>query len=1266
MAKEKLELDSQKLLKKLVKYSKHTYDRVDTFYLGEKESTLGQKIRKDTKYDRLSTWSNNKVELLAKVGGAISSFVDRTKDMAQFSGLKDVEFLKEDSYKNYSPKELKKVLNFLSRATAIVKRYESQAYKLSNPAMATVHEEYLKAFEAITKSLKSMDKSILGANEAHSFGLDAYAKLISQDDLQINQKSERQIDLEVVRALKFCGTTLEFDESTDQWVISSQENNNGLEYYDQNGQVQPFKIPNEQIQSFLDNYLNVHGEDRNGTVITAQGIFELYKQLAKPKLSLADRFRYRKEMSDINASIEKADLIYNMDSSEWKAFELTENSKVRTDATKLALASLFRDRLSEQAQDIIENALGDEFGSNRYLKGLTLKRLEDLTEVAYSHNLESATQFEGYSEITDVLREYDQQLDRFRDMGVATLNPEQSRLYSELLRAKAEVQLVSSFQKTAIEKILESTPDLSREDVAKNIGTLLKNFGNCEFLNVKMNPTTGVYQLELGENHIVEGAYTKFIYPALEEFFKNGTFAEVVNSVNAEYLGMTPSKGKRQSQTEEILKSASELEDYDILNILAQDENNQDIIEAIEKYNIYRRFERIYTSSEDNVYKRLEKKLRDRFPDKSMADIVGLYNRAIDNDGLIGLTDEVRRELPEIKGLISGAISDPNFDIDIFVDACDGFKNRDVYKANHDRALDYAMAVNDGVNKSLTDGNVNIETLSDEELFNLVNKVGRNTDKTNNTYTNKAKTETEASRHTKLQKQLEADSRYNALKNMDENKLTPEQRQFIENYEREKASGISGQEKNGNPTAQEKDGDEKQNDDAKEYTWRKYGQKNASFDTAGWIKKFKPYCGKTTEIIIDGWLKMIENTMIREVNQQTDQYGLTADDRARAKATKDNAISRSNPAADGKDSQDKGAEDQSNLDTNDDKTSPETDPANPSDEKSDNSGETADTEKTDDEKTAGDEESKNPDEEKSESVPKDGKTDEAHVNSDEDKARGEEDKTANTETPSNFLRIADKTFDTYKLLGAGIGLLLGSNSTNLTNLDETARKQLGDVVEVFNYITDKQIDMDKDGVKYGVAVTLEKAYEAYKREISKAIEEKVANTGMPYNGALKYQQVIAHCPNSGPFEGRKQEVATVLKDMSTYALGTIISITTEWSNGCQIGNLITDDMMKSLNDCENASEVQTLIANDARFTSMIGKITQLCVQFSKKYGPTFDQLDANAELLSPDNVTTCEESEKIEDETSKETVETDNLSQEEKKKLEEQRKNFEADNEMGS
>ena len=208
--------------------------------------------------------------------------------------------------------------------------------------------------------------------------------------------------------------------------------------------------------------------------------------------------------------------------------------------------------------------------------------------------------------------------------------------------------------------------------------------------------------------------------------------------------------------------------------------------------------------------------------------------------------------------------------------------------------------------------------------------------------------------------------------------------------------------------------------------------------------------------------------------------------------------------------------------------------------------------------------------------------------------------------------------------------------------------------------------MDKDGVKYGVAVTLEKAYEAYKREISKAIEEKVANTGMPYNGALKYQQVIAHCPNSGPFEGRKQEVATVLKDMSTYALGTIISITTEWSNGCQIGNLITDDMMKSLNDCENVSEVQALIANDARFTSMIGKITQLCVQFSKKYGPTFDQLDANAELLSPDNVTTCEESEKIEDETSKETVETDNLSQEEKKKLEEQRKNFEADNEMGS
>lgn len=1192
MAKEKLELDSQKLLKKLVKYSKHTYDRVDTFYLGEKESTLGQKIRKDTKYDRLSTWSNNKVELLAKVGGAISSFVDRTKDMAQFSVLKDVEFLKEDSYKNYSPKELKKVLNFLSRATAIVKRYESQAYKLSNPAMATVHEEYLKAFEAITKSLKSMDKSILGANEAHSFGLDAYAKLISQDDLQINQKSERQMDLEVVRALKFCGTTLEFDESTDQWVISSQENNNGLEYYDQNGQVQPFKIPNEQIQSFLDNYLNVHGEDRNGTVITAQGIFELYKQLAKPKLSLADRFRYRKEMSDINASIEKADLIYNMDSSEWKAFELTENSKVRTDATKLALASLFRDRLSEQAQDIIENALGDEFGSNRYLKGLTLKRLEDLTEVAYAHNLESATQFEGYSEITDVLREYDQQLDRFRDMGVSTLNPEQSRLYSELLRAKAEVQLVSSFQKTAIEKILESTPDLSREDVAKSIGTLLKNFGNCEFLNVKMNPTTGVYQLELGENHIVEGAYTKFIYPALEEFFKNGTFAEVVNSVNAEYLGMTPSKGKRQSQTEEILKSASELEDYDILNILAQDENNQDIIEAIEKYNIYRRFERIYTSSEDNVYKRLEKKLRDRFPDKSMDDIVGLYNRAIANDGLIGLTDEVRRELPEIKGLISGAISDPNFDIDIFVDACDGFKNRDVYKANHDRALDYAMAVNDGVNKSLTDGNVNIETLSDEELFNLVNKVGRNTDKTNNTYTNKAKTETEASRHTKLQKQLEADSRYNALKNMDENKLTPEQRQFIENYEREKASGISGQEKNGNPTAQEKDGEEEQNDDAKKYTWRKYGQKNAAFDTAGWIKKFKPYCGKTTEKIIDGWLKMIENTMIRE-DKVTDQFGFTADDRARLRA-KNGSDAPKTPGTDGKDSEDKDAEDQSNLDTNDDKTSPETDPANPSDEKSNNSGEKTDSEKSSDEKTAGDEDSKTPDEEKSKSDSEDGKTEDAHVNADEEKDKESGEK----------VEISENYFASCVAMASGIRWLLNQGDNN--QLDDKSKEQLKDLMEVFDYITtdsSKQAD-EIEGFKQEVAAKLVKLINKYKKMIAQGLELKSCLNTSP-SGQEMYDIIEKHSPEGAFGGGIQPELKTVFVDMNPYMLATIFEITTDRSMGDgSTGNKITPPMLKKINACETHADMIVLLEHDSSFATMREEFNRLNVLVSNNFRPT--------------------------------------------------------------
>lgn len=1180
MAKEKLELDAQKLLKKLEKYSKHTYDRVDTFYLGEKEATLGQKIKKDTKYDRLSTWSNNKVELLVKVGGAISSFLDRTKDMAQFSGLKDVEFLKEDSYKNYSPKELKKVLNFLSRATSIVKKYESQAYKLSSPAMATVHEEYLKAFEAIVKSLKSVDKSILGANEAHSFGLDAYAKLISQDDLQINQKSERQMDLEVVRALKFCGTTLEFDESIDKWKISTQENNNGLEFYDQNGQVQPFKIPVEQIQSFLDNYLNVP-EERNGTVITAQGIFELYKQLAKPKLNLVDRIRYRKEMSDINASIEKAETIYNMDSSEWKAFELTENSKVRTDATKLALASLFRDRLSEQAQDIIENALGDEFGSNRYLKGLTLKRLEDLTEVAYAHNLESATQFEGYSEITDVLREYDQQLDRFRDMGVSTLNPEQSKSYNELLRAKAEVQLVSSFQKTAIEKILSGTPDLSREDVAKNIGTLLKNFGNCEFLNVKMNPTTGAYQLELGENHIVEGAYTKFIYPELEVFFKNGTFAEVVNSVNAEYLEMTPSKGKRQSQTEEILKSASELEDYDILNILAQDENNQGVIEAIEKYNIYQRFERIYTSSEDNIYKRLEKSLNERFPDKSMAEIVGLYKGVIDHDLQINLSDDERKSLQDIKGLLSGAISDPNFDIDIFVDACDGFKNRDVYKANHDRALDYAMAVNDGVNKSLADGNVDINTLSDEELFNLVNKVGRNTNKTNNAYTNTQKTEKQKNRFNDLNEKTEKDSRINSILSKDPSTWTEEEKAYLEKYGKKQTSEQENEGKD----------DEKQNGDAKEYTWRKYGQKNAAFDTAGWIKKFKPYCGKTTEKIIDGWLKMIENIMIKEVKPQTDQYGLTADDYARAKATKDNAISR-NPSADGKDSKDKGADDQSNLKSNDGNTSSEKDSTNLSDEKESNSGEKTDSEKSGDEKTAGDKNSKTHDEEKSESVPEDGKTEEAHVNAGEEKER-----VAKVDISENYLASC-------VAMASGIRWLLNQGSAN--NLDEESKTQLKDLMEVFDYITtdsSKQAD-GIEGFKQEVAENLVKLINKYKEMIAQGLELKSClNTSL--SGQQLYDVIEQHAPESAFGGGIKAELKTVFVDMNPYVLATIFEITTDRSMGDgSTGNKITPPMLNKINACETHADMIVLLEHDPAFAKMKEDFNRLSVLVSNNFRPT--------------------------------------------------------------
>ena len=309
----------------------------------------------------------------------------------------ELGFLNVENLERYSVKDLRRITKVLSKFTLLMKDYNKNKDVLTGPMATSLKDKYEEAIRLYITSFKRADVFMSKAERLENFDVDAFSKDIDGQiqDLNGNQLDSNlglahQRDLEVVRALEFVGISLDREKDANgKWVwkynehsTANRNNKNGLPLPNtpENGENGYFRIPPEQINSFLSGYLNKSIADRKGTVITPDGIFKLYLEEATEGITrvFGKVFGYGHEGNQaVQKTIEDAKAMYSTKGDDWQKFLHSSDRQLVADASKIALMDLYKEVLGDNSENIIDDQTFDAIQNNNLVNSKWLNRLID-------------------------------------------------------------------------------------------------------------------------------------------------------------------------------------------------------------------------------------------------------------------------------------------------------------------------------------------------------------------------------------------------------------------------------------------------------------------------------------------------------------------------------------------------------------------------------------------------------------------------------------------------------------------------------------------------------------------------------------------------------------------------------------------------------------------------------------------------------------------------------------------------------------------------
>lgn len=1148
----------KKLIDKLNKYSKHR--NKDVFYEGEKQANIFQKIlKKDGHYNgRYTEFGGISLIDLKK---AIKNSAQKLSSYAEFNDtIADLQtngFLKDDFLDRCHGKELKRIYKVLSKINLFMSRYAKKAQSLSSPNADSVKQKYLQAIKCYKDVLKFGNEGLLDLEKLENFDTDAFAKDIDktykdflgkEQSSNLNRASMR--DLEVVRALEYTGIYLkrEIVDGKTIWTVDmektkSSSNTNGIAYLDENNNEQHFRLSFEgsdsQIQSFLNEYLNKDEKDRNGAVITPEGIFKLYveESTSSIKTFMGHVFGFGRDNKDIQKAIEETRKRYSVNNPEWQAFSKSSERIAVADASKLALVDLFIGRLSsrqeivpEEVQNIIQNNdLVNDKWVNKFLN--IGDRFNDLSDSQIS---------EAYDPANDIVSKYITARNdveaRLRDSHLKDeerVNLENS--LKEIEKSIATLNLVREFELKFVEKTLEGQ-NLQGEALRNQYVEIINNLSECDFLNVKENEP-GQYELFVNED-----------IKTLPENIQSLCNA-IVKEVNATSVKLTEDPENESADKELTDDKLLQL----ILENVTDDSNNHTIGDSLEAYEILKRTEFLTSDGKDNEILDLFKKYRE-LKEKN-PDAIGTLEEFITNEGeKFGFGKNVDNALFTGETLsIVEALSrskDPEYRKSADYQNALQKRNKIVNNAN----MYYVLL--DRIGKNLKAKNLN---LTDENLADHINAAFK---ETTNGKGIKGLNDFNTTPEEIMQARAKYEGRFhrNSLANAFNEAL--EDPHFESSRLNQDLMGKMKQVFGEDFDKDKIEPDEKSNLD-EEIKKIKFSDKYPKKDETALLKKFKPYCAKSTSKIIENLQKMIlgiDITIKNPSKLSSVNVTHTDDEKISNNDNKQKPIDRN--ADDGKGTGEVKSDDGNSSHGQEDEKSSD----RPVEEQDQEKGSDPEEEKSE----TGDEKAKDEsDPEKSEDEKAKEQTE---AENDEEKSETGSDKKQTTEKQicHNVIDIPDRQFATYRMLAVGLQAILKTppfeKSRELLNSEE--KSKIDSLSKVLNYIISEPKDKEEADFKNFLAWEID--YKSRTADGKYNADTRINNSEFFKSEFPKYAPALVDDINNVIFN---------LKNIEE--LGAIIGITTDRSEkNPEMGNKLTDEDVEKILKSKDRLELWEFIKSN--------------------------------------------------------------------------------------
>lgn len=448
-----------------------------SFYEGAKGGNILSHIFGKDKYSHRYTEFGGLsiIDLKKCIQASVNELKKVPEFQTQMGELEANGFLKAENLEKFSNKELKRIFKVMSKMNVFARDYNRKKDMLNSPFGASLKKRYLEAFQVYTDSLNGINKGMTNLEKLNNFDIDAFARDIDKNFNELNNdnvvhsnlSSSHLRDLEVVRALEFVGINLKRtrngNTNTLMWELDEEKtalNQNGLEYTDENNQIKYFKLDNAQIQSFLSQYLNKTPEARNNALITPEGIFKLY--LEEASTGLTKIFGKvvgfgRDGNKTVNDAIKEAENKYSINSSEWKNYAHASDRLAIMDGAKLALVDLYAKEGLRTDKELISQGLQDQIESNPQVNSKWLNKLIRTAENFRDHALQQTNEYE---DANSLLAQYQKEKEILENKAkTSTLTSNEQDALDSINQTIETIGIVRSFVKDVAKQVPDGDKD---------------------------------------------------------------------------------------------------------------------------------------------------------------------------------------------------------------------------------------------------------------------------------------------------------------------------------------------------------------------------------------------------------------------------------------------------------------------------------------------------------------------------------------------------------------------------------------------------------------------------------------------------------------------------------------------------------------------------------------------------------------------------------------------------------------------------------------